>query len=190
MEGTVRCLHPDDRALMEGRIRRVVEDTASAFGATAELNWTAGLSGHGERHEDATAWAVEAARAVANEVDATSIPIMPSEDFLHAERPPGRLSVPRERGQRDVPPPEIQLQRRSHPVRMQLFRRDRRTPHARALTDPQETCHARQEPFRRMLPEITAWRRDIHEHPEILFDTHRTAGIVAEKLRNSAATRS
>ena len=34
-----------------------------------------------------------------------------------------------------------------------------------------------------MQPEIAAWRRDFHEHPELLFDTHRTAGIVAEKLR-------
>ena len=37
--------------------------------------------------------------------------------------------------------------------------------------------------FAQMLPEITAWRRDLHEHPEILFDTHRTAAMVAEKLR-------
>lgn len=36
--------------------------------------------------------------------------------------------------------------------------------------------------FAEMQTEITAWRRDLHEHPEILFDTHRTAGIVAEKL--------
>ncbi len=31
--------------------------------------------------------------------------------------------------------------------------------------------------------EVTAWRRDIHENPELLFDVHRTAGVVAEKLR-------
>src|SRR3954464_6137667 len=31
--------------------------------------------------------------------------------------------------------------------------------------------------------EIAAWRRDIHAPPEILFDVHRTAGIVAEKLK-------
>lgn len=37
--------------------------------------------------------------------------------------------------------------------------------------------------FSEMLPEITAWRRDLHEHPELMFDTHRTAGIVADKLR-------
>ena len=36
--------------------------------------------------------------------------------------------------------------------------------------------------FAELLPEITAWRRDLHENPEILFETHRTAGIVAEKL--------
>ncbi len=37
--------------------------------------------------------------------------------------------------------------------------------------------------FAELLPEITEWRRDLHEHPEILFDTVRTAGVVAEKLR-------
>ena len=37
--------------------------------------------------------------------------------------------------------------------------------------------------FAELQDEITAWRRDFHEHPEILFDTVRTAGIVAEKLR-------
>ncbi len=37
--------------------------------------------------------------------------------------------------------------------------------------------------FAELLPEITEWRSDLHEHPEILFETHRTAGVVAEKLR-------
>ncbi|MBL0403386.1 amidohydrolase [Microvirga aerilata] len=32
--------------------------------------------------------------------------------------------------------------------------------------------------------EVTAWRRDFHENPELLFDVHRTAGIVAEKLKS------
>jgi len=36
--------------------------------------------------------------------------------------------------------------------------------------------------FAELQDEITAWRRDIHEHPEILFDTHRTSALVAEKL--------
>jgi hippurate hydrolase len=30
--------------------------------------------------------------------------------------------------------------------------------------------------------DITAWRRDLHAHPELLFDVQRTAGTVAEKL--------
>ncbi|MGI9356420.1 MAG: M20 aminoacylase family protein [Rhizobiaceae bacterium] len=34
-----------------------------------------------------------------------------------------------------------------------------------------------------MHPEITAWRRDLHENPELMYDTHRTSGIVADKLR-------
>jgi hippurate hydrolase len=32
-------------------------------------------------------------------------------------------------------------------------------------------------------PEITAWRRDIHQHPELLYDVHRTAAFVADRLR-------
>jgi len=31
--------------------------------------------------------------------------------------------------------------------------------------------------------EMATWRRDFHENPELLFDVHRTAGIVAEKLK-------
>ena len=31
--------------------------------------------------------------------------------------------------------------------------------------------------------EMAAWRHDFHEHPELLYEVHRTAGIVADKLR-------
>ena len=38
--------------------------------------------------------------------------------------------------------------------------------------------------FAELLPEITAWRRDFHEHPELQYDVHRTAGRVAQLLRD------
>ena len=31
--------------------------------------------------------------------------------------------------------------------------------------------------------EIAAWRHDLHAHPELQYDVHRTAGFVADKLR-------
>ena len=34
-----------------------------------------------------------------------------------------------------------------------------------------------------MQDDITAWRRDLHAHPEILYETHRTSAIVADKLK-------
>src|ERR1700757_459 len=32
-------------------------------------------------------------------------------------------------------------------------------------------------------PDIQAWRRDIHAHPELLYDVPRTAAFVADRLR-------
>ena len=32
--------------------------------------------------------------------------------------------------------------------------------------------------------ELTAWRRDLHAHPELGFDEHRTADFVADKLES------
>ena len=37
--------------------------------------------------------------------------------------------------------------------------------------------------FSELLPEITEWRRDLHENPELLFDTPRTSALVEEKLK-------
>ena len=37
--------------------------------------------------------------------------------------------------------------------------------------------------FAELLPEITAWRRDFHQNPELDYNVHRTAGKVAELLR-------
>ena len=38
--------------------------------------------------------------------------------------------------------------------------------------------------FADLAPTIAEWRRDIHAHPEVLFDTHRTSALVAGKLRD------
>ena len=38
--------------------------------------------------------------------------------------------------------------------------------------------------FAELHDQIVAWRRDIHAHPELLFDTHRTADMVADRLRD------
>ena len=35
-----------------------------------------------------------------------------------------------------------------------------------------------------MQDDITAWRRDLHAHPEILYETHRTSEFVADMLRD------
>jgi hippurate hydrolase len=32
-------------------------------------------------------------------------------------------------------------------------------------------------------PDITEWRRDLHRHPELLYEVHRTAATVGEKLK-------
>src|SRR6201984_3059377 len=32
--------------------------------------------------------------------------------------------------------------------------------------------------------DINAWRRDLHAHPELLYDVHRTAATVADKLKS------
>lgn len=38
--------------------------------------------------------------------------------------------------------------------------------------------------FAELHDEITAWRQDMHAHPELLFETHRTSALVADKLRD------
>ena len=35
-----------------------------------------------------------------------------------------------------------------------------------------------------LVPELTEWRRDFHRNPELLYECHRTAKLVAERLRD------
>ena len=39
------------------------------------------------------------------------------------------------------------------------------------------------EPVADLLPDLVALRRDLHANPELAYEEHRTAGIVAQSLR-------
>jgi len=82
MRGTVRTLDAEFRKLAEDRIRRLAEDIASGFGATAVVDWQDGYPVT-VNHEAETKYAAEAARAVAGDVDDAVDPIMPAEDFSY-----------------------------------------------------------------------------------------------------------
>ena len=88
LNGTVRTLDPEYRAMAEERVRQVAQSTADAFGATAEVIWTPGYPAT-INHEEETRHAAEAAAAVAGRVIDDVDPIMPSEDFAYMleERP-------------------------------------------------------------------------------------------------------
>ncbi len=88
LKGTVRTLDPENRTLAEDRIRRIATDTASAYGAVAEITWTPGYPAT-VNAEAETAHAAEAARKVSGKVDDATEPIMLCEDFAYMleERP-------------------------------------------------------------------------------------------------------
>lgn len=89
MEGTVRTLDPEYRAIMEARVRETATHTALAFGASAAVDWTPGYPVTVNDPEGA-ARAVAAARAVGTGVMDDADPIMPSEDFSYMlEEKPG-----------------------------------------------------------------------------------------------------
>jgi hippurate hydrolase len=88
MDGTVRTLDPEYRAIMETRVKEVAEHTAAAFGATARVNWIPGYPVT-INHQSGAEHAVDAAKAVGMAIIDDIDPIMPSEDFSYflEERP-------------------------------------------------------------------------------------------------------
>jgi amidohydrolase len=90
LRGTARSLSPGVRALLEKRVREVVEGTARLYGAKAELTYSRGYPVLvNEERETELAAAVAREIAGADKVDSQYPPMMGAEDFsfmLH-ERP-------------------------------------------------------------------------------------------------------
>jgi amidohydrolase len=90
LRGTARSLSPKVRDLLQRRVREVVEGTARAYGANAELTYTTGYPVL-VNEERKTAFAASVAREVAgkDKVNTDCAPLMGAEDFafLLQERP-------------------------------------------------------------------------------------------------------
>ncbi len=88
LRGTLRTLDPEYRRVSEERLRKMAEEVASAFGASAHVKWTPGYPVT-VNSETETGYAAEAAEVVAGKVNNETNPIMPSEDFAYMleERP-------------------------------------------------------------------------------------------------------
>ena len=88
MAGTLRTLEPENRMLAKSRIFAIAENTALAFDAKAEIIWSEGYPVT-INHDAETGHAIDAAKAVSDDVDENVDPIMPSEDFAYMleERP-------------------------------------------------------------------------------------------------------
>jgi amidohydrolase len=90
LRGTARALSPKVRDLLQKRVREVVEGTARAYGAKAELTYTTGYPVL-VNEERKTAFAAGVAKEVAgkNKVNTDCPPLMGAEDFafMLQERP-------------------------------------------------------------------------------------------------------
>jgi len=82
MEGTVRTLDGDQRAMAEQRVREIATGTATALGATADVTWTPGYPVT-INHAEETGHAADVARKIAGDIIDDVDPIMPSEDFSY-----------------------------------------------------------------------------------------------------------
>lgn len=82
LRGTVRTFDAGLRALAEERLKAIAVGTAQTFGATAEVDWRPGYPAM-VNAEAETAYAVEVARRVSGQVDASTSAIMGGEDFAY-----------------------------------------------------------------------------------------------------------
>jgi len=90
LRGTARALSPKVRDLLQKRVREVVEGTARAYGAKAELTYTTGYPVLvNEEHKTAFAAGVACEVAGKDKVNTDCAPLMGAEDFafMLQERP-------------------------------------------------------------------------------------------------------
>ena len=80
LRGTVRTHDPEVQDLAEERLRRIVTQTAAAYGAEAEIDYFRNYPVT-VNHETETDYAVEAARRVSDNVRTDAPLIMGGEDF-------------------------------------------------------------------------------------------------------------
>ncbi|MFZ1660759.1 MAG: M20 aminoacylase family protein [Paracoccaceae bacterium] len=94
MKGTVRTMDASVQDFVERRLQEIVEGTALALGAKAELNYQRGYPVTMNAEEN-TRFAVEVARAVSGQVDDDTAPLMGAEDFSYMlnERPGAYIFV-------------------------------------------------------------------------------------------------
>lgn len=90
LRGTIRTLNPAIRDMVEKRFHTIVENTATAFGATAKIEYERGYPVT-SNHADKTDFAAEVATQIVGEdrVDTNVAPFMVGEDFSYMlqERP-------------------------------------------------------------------------------------------------------
>jgi metal-dependent amidase/aminoacylase/carboxypeptidase family protein len=86
--GTFRTLQKSSRETVMRRFNEICENTASAYGCTANIEWTFGAPAT-VNHSEQTKFAAKVARDVAVGVDDNFDPLMGSEDFSYMleERP-------------------------------------------------------------------------------------------------------
>ncbi|MEX5729704.1 amidohydrolase [Rhodovulum iodosum] len=94
LRGTVRTLEDDVRSFAETRLKAVVENTAVAFGARADVIYHRGYPVT-ENADDQTEFAIQVAEKISGQVNPDTPPLMGGEDFsfMLNERPGAYIFV-------------------------------------------------------------------------------------------------
>lgn len=82
LKGTVRTMDPEVQEFVQARLRLIAENTAAAFGATAEVNYMRGYPVTVNTPEN-TGYAIDVARKVSGQVNPDVAPQMGAEDFSY-----------------------------------------------------------------------------------------------------------